>query len=426
MNYEEAMKYIGNASKTGMELGLDRMKELCFRLGNPEKKLCFIHVAGTNGKGSTSAYISSILAVNGDLVGRYVSPAVFRYEECIQYEDLKGVHYIDRELLAEVVTETAEAVESMKADGRESPTIFEIETAMALLAFVRWQCSVVVLEVGLGGREDATNIIENVLASVITPIGMDHMAVLGDTIEQIAAQKAGIIRERGTVITMQNEQKALDVIRREAEVKQAAFYQMTEKSLQILSADLEGSVFSYDGENYRTFMPGLYQVENACLAIEVCRHLPEPFTFDVEQLILGIRMAGWRGRFEVICTNPLIIIDGTHNPAGAGALRETAEQLLSGRNLHGVMGVLADKDYKTMVEILAPAFTDVVTITPPGKRGLNKEILAKEWRDRGCRLVTTEETVMTALKEAMKRCQKNDAILIFGSLTFFKELKWRE
>ena len=426
MNYEEAKQYLETVNKSGINLGLTRMEELCKRLGNPEKKLKFIHVAGTNGKGSTAAYISSILAVNGHWVGRYVSPVVFQYEECIQYENPKGIHYIDKELLAEVVTEVAKASESMKAEGLESPTIFEFETAMALLAFVRWECSVVVLEVGLGGREDATNIIENVLASVITPISMDHMAMLGDTLTQIATEKAGIIKEKGTVITYQTEKEALFVIQEKAGQKEAKLTEVKKEDIQTIWSNLEGSLFSYQGENFRTFMTGIYQVENACLAIETCRHLPEPFTFDIEQIILGIRMAQWRGRFEVICTDPLIIIDGAHNPAGAKALANSIKELLPDRTLRGVMGVFKDKEYKKIVEELAEYFTDMVTITPTGERGLEKEKLAKVWEEKGCQRVSVAENVMEGLKQAIKRSEKGDAILLFGSLSFFKELKWKD
>ncbi|MCH5264357.1 MAG: bifunctional folylpolyglutamate synthase/dihydrofolate synthase [Lachnospiraceae bacterium] len=426
MNYEEARQYIENASHSGISLGLSRMRELCRLLGNPEKKLRFIHIAGTNGKGSTAAFISSILAVNGHLTGRYVSPVVFQYEECIQYQEPKGIHYIDRELFARVVTETAEAVQAMKDDGWEEPTVFEIETAMAFLAFVHWQCSVVVLEVGLGGREDATNVIGEVLASVITPVSRDHMAMLGDTIEEIAAEKAGIIREQGRVITCQEKEEALSVIAGEAEKKKALLTVVHREAVQVLSADLEGTVFTYQGENFRIGMPGKYQVENAVLALETCRHLPEPFTFNTEQLMLGLGIASWRGRFEVVCTRPLIILDGAHNPAGAEALAESIRTLLSGRKLHGVMGVFADKEYETMVGTLAPLFEDVVTITPPGGRGLDRETLASVWKNQGCSLVTTGETVMGALKEAMNRCGEEDAILLFGSLSFFRELAWKQ
>lgn len=425
MNYEEARQYIKEAGRSGMMPGLVRMRVLLEYLGDPQDKLTFIHIAGTNGKGSVGAYISSILAVSGQRVGRFVSPVVFEYEECIQYEDPKGAHYIDRELLAQVVTDTAAAVERMRLEEKEVPTVFEIETAMAFLAFVHWNCSIVVLEAGLGGKEDATNVISNVAASVITPVSMDHQDVLGDSLQKIAAAKAGIIRPEGVVVTFQKNREAGDVIRRESGVKNASLYEVKDSDLSVLTADLEGSVFVYGREHYRTFMAGLYQTENAALAIETCRRLPEPFCSTEEERILGIRMAAWRGRFERICTSPLIIIDGAHNPAGAEAFRDTAGELLRGRRLYGVMGVLKDKDYEKMVEIVAPLFDGVVTITPPGDRGLDKDILAEVWQQRGCPEVVTADTVMEGLKKAMDGCGEKDAILIFGSLSFFKEMNWK-
>lgn len=425
MTYEEARQYIKEAGRSGMMPGLVRMRGLLGYLGDPQDKLKFIHIAGTNGKGSVAAYISSILAVSGCLVGRFVSPVVFEYEECIQYQDAKGVHHIDRDLLAQVVTETAAAVENMREAGQELPTVFEIETAMAFLAFVYWHCDIVVLEAGLGGAEDATNVISNAAASVITPVSLDHQAVLGDTIQEIASAKAGIIRHKGTVITCQNDPAAREVICREAGRKGASFHEVKKSDITVLKADLEGSVFIYKNEHYRTFMAGLFQAENAALAIETCSHLPEPFTLTAEEQILGIRMAAWRGRFEMICSRPRIILDGAHNPAGAQALRDTVEQLLPGKRLHGVMGVLRDKDYVTMVEILAPVFADVVTITPPGERGLDKEILAGVWRQKGCYKVSVADTVMTGLRMAMEKCGDEDVILIFGSLSFFSELDWK-
>lgn len=444
MNYEDARKYLAGQSKSGMNLGLGRMKELCRRLGNPEKKLSFIHIAGTNGKGSTAAFLSSMLAVHGLVVGRYVSPVVFRYEECIQYEDIKGIHFIEKELLAEIVTKTAVAVEEMQREEMESPTIFEIETAMSFLAFEHWQCSVVVLEVGLGGREDATNVVENVAAFVITPIGMDHMTFLGNTIEKIAAEKAGIIKDNGLVITNQPEKKALSVIREETKERHAALYTVSKEDITVLSAGLGGTVFSYKGKNYRIDMPGMYQVENAALALEVCDHLsenPQRFTGEkisltTEEKMVGLRNTFWGGRFEVISSEPLIILDGAHNPAGAKALADSIEELLPGRKLHGIMGVFADKDYESIVEILFPYFSDIVTITPSSPRGLAKEELAKVWRkcvqraeETGkscfCREIQMADSPMEGLKKILSFYKEGDAVILFGSLSFFKELNWK-
>ncbi len=426
MNYEKAKEFLEQAKQYGSIPGLERMRELCKRLNNPEKDLQFIHIAGTNGKGSTAAFISSILGVNGYLVGRYVSPVVFQYEECIQYEDPKGIHYIDEDLLVKVVSEVACACKEMVAEGHPHPTIFEIETAMAFLAFRHWKCQVVVLEVGLGGREDATNIIENVLVSAITPISLDHKAILGNTISEIATEKAGIIKTNNRVISYQPSEEARLVIEQVAQKQKASLISLQESMWEIKHMDLEGSIFTFENENYRTTLLGEHQIANACLAIVTCQNLPKPFSFSPEQLILGIRMATWRGRLELICTNPRILIDGAHNPAGATALAASLGKLLPGQKIHGVMGVFKDKEYKEMIKILKGSITDVVTITPPGERGLAKEILAKEWENAGMSLVSTAASVMEALKEAMARCKQGDVIVLFGSLSFFRELKWKQ
>lgn len=426
MTYEEAMAYIKKTETRGMSLGLYRMRELCRRLGDPQKKLSIIHIAGTNGKGSTAAYISSILGVSGYLTGRYVSPAVFQYEECIQYEDKEGVHYIDPELLAALITRVASVSEQMASGGMEAPTSFEMETAVAFLAFCHWQCRAVILEVGLGGEEDATNVIDKPLLSVITPISRDHREILGDTVEDIARHKAGIIKEGGTVIAYQREKRIEQVLAEQAKKKGAALTLLKKDDMMRISADDRGMLFSYQGETFRTGMSGTYQIENACLALETCRHLPLSYSVTIEQQISGIRRAVWRGRFEVVSTEPLIILDGAHNPDGAKALAESIGQLLPDRVRHGIMGVFRDKEYKKMVSYLAPLLTDIVTITAPGERGLPKEILAEAFRRNGCPLVTTAQNVSLALKEVRKRCKKEEVILIFGSLSFFKELPWHD
>lgn len=425
MNYEQAMAYIKNYKSTGILPGLERMRELCFRLDHPERKLRFIHIAGTNGKGSTAAYISSILGVNGYLVGRYVSPVVFQYEECIQFEDSRGITYIGSELLAEVVTEVSSAITAMERDGWETPSIFECETAMAFLAFVKKQCQVVVLEAGLGGRGDATNVIEDVIASVITPISKDHMNLLGNTLAEIAREKAGIIRRGVPVISAWNGTEAEQVITSVCEQKEAPLTMLCSEDIQRLHMDLRGSVFSYRGENFRTQMAGAYQIFNACLAIETCRNLGDGFSFDEVQLMLGIREARWRGRFEVVNQNPWIIVDGAHNESGAEALRESVEVLLAGRKVHGVMGVFRDKEYEKMVRVLQPVIQDIVVVKAPAERGLEPEVLAKVWKDAGCEDVSSAQSVQMGLKAALKRCQEEEAIVIFGSLSLLRELKWR-
>lgn len=425
MTYEEAMTYIQEAGSTGIQLGLSRMRELCRRLGDPQKKLSFIHIAGTNGKGSVAAYLGSILGVNGYLAGRYVSPVVFQYEECIQYEDMEGVHHIDRELLAELMTKAAAAVEEMRREGFPQPTAFEIETAVSFLAFARWQCSVVVLETGMGGREDATNVIDHVLASVITPIGRDHMHLLGDTLSAIAREKAGIIREGGTVVSYQKEPEATEVIAEVCGEKKAVLTTVRRLDMKCITMELGGCVFSYKGENYRTKMTGTYQMENACLAIQTCHCLAEIFPLTTEQILIGVREAYWRGRFEVVCPEPLIVVDGAHNESGAVALADSLRKLMPGRCIHGIMGVFRDKEYEKIVQTMQPVIHDVIVVTAPGPRGLPTAELEQVWMRAGSCRTGMAESVTDALKKAVGCCKKGDAIVLFGSLSLLGELKWR-
>lgn len=425
MTYDEARQYIKEASKAGIRPGLSCMRELCKRLGNPQDKLKIIHIAGTNGKGSTAAYISSVLGVNGYLTGRYVSPTVFCYEECIQYEDVDGVHYIDKDLLTELIGEAAEAAQAMVDDGWQHPTTFELETAVSFLAFCRWNCQVVILEAGMGGREDATNVVSRVLASVITPVGLDHMAWLGDTIAEIAGEKAGIIKEKGKVISFQPEPAARAVIASVCRKKQAELTEVSQEDMSLLSMDENGCVFSYCGENYCTRMTGIYQMKNASLAIGVCQSLKKEFPLETERIMVGIREAYWRGRLEKVCTNPLIYVDGAHNESGAKALADSLKVLLKGRKIHGVMGVFRDKEYEKIVSIMSPLLTDVVTVPAPGKRGLPADDLKAVWERKKEIPAESAETVEEGLKKAISKCGDGEAIVMFGSLSLLGQLRWK-
>lgn len=399
--------------KSGISLGLSRMRELCACLRNPEQSSRFIHVAGTNGKGSVAAYISSILSENGYHVGRYVSPTVFCYEEGIQFETPDGISYIDKSLLAECITEVAAAASSMEKKGLEIPTGFEMETAAAFLAFQKKACDIVILEVGLGGREDATNVIENVVASVITGISMDHMGVLGNTIQKIASEKAGIIREQIPVISCQQSAEAARVISAVCQEKKSPLTNVCRTGMTLVRADLDGFDFIYRGEHFHSRMAGSYQMENASTAIEVCRQLGSEFPVEEENIKAGIAKAFWHGRFEVIGKEPLVIIDGAHNESGARALAESIRTFLPNRKIHGVMGVFKDKEYEKIAAVLTPWITDVVAVTAPTDRGLPAEKLQAVWELPS----ETADSIEAGIKAAMQRCEKKDAVVVFGSLS---------
>ena len=221
---------------------------------------------------------------------------------------------------------------------------------------------------------------------------------------------------------IEKEKAAAQVIASVCEQKRAPLISVCAPDIKLLRSDLQGSVFSYQGEHFRTQMTGVYQIENACLAIETCRNLGSGFSFDEPQLMVGIRAARWRGRFEVVNQEPLVLVDGAHNESGARALRESVETLLGGRRIHGVMGVFGDKEYNKIIEEMRPVLQDIVAGRAPADRGLEADVLAKAWRNAGCADVMTAGSVKEGLKLALQRCGENDAVVIFGSLSLLGEL----
>lgn len=392
MNYKEAREYINE--KRGIVPGLSTIRRLCAALGNPQDNLKIVHIAGTNGKGSTGAFIEAILR-DADLnVGRFSTPAVFDYLEQfrINGENMPEKNY------ARYIDKIKSASEAIIRDGNPSPTPFEMELAAAFMYFAESQCDVVLLEVGMGGSMDATNVISKSLASVITPIAMDHMQFLGNSIEEIAAQKAGIIKENGVVITAPQEASVMRVIENAA-------------------AENHAELFISRENTYELSLTGAYQAENAALAAEVCRHLNLNIT--EENIKNGLKSAVWHGRFEQIHNEPQIIIDGAHNIHGANALAESIKLYFPNRKITYIMGVFSDKEYEEIARITAPLADKIYTITPDNPRGLNNEILADVVRK------FNEHVEAVTISTAVKRCLKevNSVVIAFGSLSFLGTLK---
>lgn len=428
MNIQEARAYIQEI-QVGAKIkpGLETIGILLKYLGNPQNKLRFIHVAGTNGKGSTATFISSVLAESGLKVGRYVSPAVFSENEKVQWMQSGKNHYITDEEFADSITEIRNVINEMETCGTVIPTEFEIETAVAFLNFVKWDCDIVVLEVGMGGRLDATNIIKNVTCSVITPIAMDHMKFLGDTIEEIALEKAGIIKENVPVVTEQKEENAKKCVIKKAKEKHADIRIMKKNSLHIKEVSLKGSIFSYDKyENLCISMTGMYQVENACLAIECMECLKKTFHITEEMIRSGLKKASWRGRFEILSQEPVLVVDGAHNPAGMARFCESVQNCFPNYKKIGIMGVFADKDYKEMCRLVSEVFEKIYTITPSSERGLSGEKLKDELMGYGvcaecCR--SMEEALLRAKSDVKTEVGKKDkGVFVFGSLSLLENL----
>lgn len=419
MNYAEARVYLDEISKYGSVLGLENMKELLCRLGNPQDDLSFIHISGTNGKGSVLAYLSTILSNAGYRTGRYISPTLFSYRERIQVDEEK----IEKESLARHVTAIAQAIEEMKAEHAGNPTAFEVETALSFLYFKEKQCDVVVLETGLGGALDATNVIKTTVMEVITPISMDHMEFLGDTLEKIAEQKAGIIKPHTTVVSACQEPEAARVISRVCKEKECILKTVNPEEITEVVYDIQKQQFSYKTWKQAVIaLAGSYQIANAALALEAVDALRRlGFTLTDRQVYEGLAKAVWKGRFTLLATNPAVILDGAHNPGAAKELQRSLNLYFKGKKLYYIFGVFQDKDYKEVIRLTAPLAEHIITVqTPNNPRALSADRL-KEAVSGINPSVEAADSIQEAVHIARNLAQKDDAIIIFGSLSFLGE-----
>lgn len=419
MNYKEARVYLDEVSKYGSVLGLESMRELLHRLGDPQNELKFIHISGTNGKGSVLAYLSTILSGAGYRTGRYISPTLFSYRERIQVDG----EYIEKESLACHVTAIAAAAEDMQKAGLPSPTVFEIETALAFLYFKEKRCDIVTLEVGCGGLLDATNVITTTLMEVIASISMDHTDLLGDTLAKIAAQKAGIIKPDTMVVSAQQKSEAAQVIEDTCKEQHCTLQMVDESKISNVHYGAEGQTFSYKTwENVAISLAGSYQIKNAALALEGVEALRKlGYALSDQQVREGLLHTAWRGRFTTLRRDPTVIIDGAHNPAAALELKESMERYFPGKTLYFVMGMFKDKDYAQVIDLTAPLARHIITVETPGNpRAMPARELAEavgkvnpsvEWAD----------SVAHGIEKALAMAGKEDAVIVFGSLSFLGE-----
>ena len=419
MNYTEARLYLDESSKYGSVLGLENMRELLKRLGNPQDALRFIHIAGTNGKGSVLAYLSTILSGAGYRTGQYSSPTLFAYRERIQ---VNGV-YIEKEALARLVTRIAAAVEQMHAEGAGTPTEFEIETALAFLYFQEKQCDIVVLETGLGGAQDATNIIHTPVIEVITSISMDHMAQLGNTLEEIARQKAGIIKPATTVVSAAQQPEAERVIAEACVANHCTYRVVDAEQITDIHYGYQTQAFSYrTWKQVRINLAGSYQINNAALALDAVEALREAgYRLSEEQVRQGLLDTRWRGRFALLREHPVVIMDGAHNPGAARELRRSLETYFPGKRFYYVFGMFRDKDYQTVIEMTAPLAEHIITVeTPDSARALPAEEL-KQAVERVNPSVEAAASIRQAVDKSLQMAESTDVIVIFGSLSFLAE-----
>ena len=419
MDFLEAQNYLEKVrSQKGIVLGLDTMRHLMAKLNNPQDKVKFIQVAGTNGKGSTAAYLTSILSEAGIKVGRYTSPAVFSSTE--QYFACGSC--ISESEYAKGVTAVAEVAASL--DG-ETPTAFEQETALAFWYFAKKGCELAILEAGLGGDMDATNIVTTTVCSIITSISMDHCRILGNKISEIAAHKAGIIKPGAPVICIEQKEDAMEPIRAAAKAADTPLYEVHRDEVrQIFSDKRESIVFFREFENLHLKMLGSCQPENAALAVQAASVLSRSYPIEKKHIYDGIEKTRWGGRFELHSGSPDIILDGAHNPDGIRRLRESVNQMFGAVPICYVCGVLADKDYEKEIEILFGRASNVFTVTPPSPRAMKSTDLKAAIKERFPQLKVIAFEGNNDIEKAMEAAvSQNNPVVVCGTLTILARVK---
>lgn len=417
--------YINEPRWLESRLGLERIRELLDRLGRPQDQLKFVHVAGTNGKGSTCAFLASMLQAAGYRTGLFTSPYLVTFEERIRVDG----EDITLDDLTEVTLAVREQAEAMP----DHPTEFELMTAVALLHFARQGCDIVVLEVGLGGRLDSTNVIDAPEVAVIARIGLDHTKLLGNTLAAIASEKAGIVKPGTPVVSWPQEPEALAVIERVAatcgdSLTTPDFDQLVMGAVDWDAPDGPTRPFSYEGLELRTRLLGSYQPANAALAVEAVKALrTRGWSVDDEAVRVGVANTVWPGRFEVVAAGegePTIVVDGGHNPQGARALVDSLDDVFPGRKAVFIVGVLEDKDYPAMLETVLPFASSFVCVTPDNPRALPAEKLARAIRWTGQDILGCSAhmrpNVARDMDDALARAQEiagpEGLICAFGSL----------
>lgn len=417
MTHEEAMKFIEDSSRFGSKLGLESIRTLLEYLENPQDALKYIHVAGTNGKGSTSSFLNSVLVRSGFNVGLYTSPHLITFNEGIK---INSVNIKDEEI-AKSANIVKNAVDKMLADGHQHPTQYEIVTAISFEYFKAMKVDIVILEVGMGGRLDATNVIGCPLVSIITPIAMDHVGFLGDTIEKVAAEKAGIIKPNCDVVVARQDKDALKVIEDVSKELNSNLYNVEYESIKVTDMSELGSTFNVqvrekEYEDLHVGLIGQHQIENALVALTAIEVLKK-HGFEIHDLSikLGLKETKWAGRLELIQEKPRILIDGAHNLHGAKALSRTIDNVFNYNKLVAVIGILSDKDIDGVFAQLLPLCDEIIFTKPANPRACDPRELIKYGEQYGIPCIV-EEDIIRAYEIGKSKITDKDMLLCCGSL----------
>lgn len=419
MTYQEVMDYVRELEGYGVRPGLENMENLMEKLGNPQDGLSFIHIAGTNGKGSVAAFLSEILYQAGYRTGRYVSPVIFEYREEIQV----GKRPISKKELCRKMTVMREICQKLTQEGKPHPTAFEVKTAMALWHFREQGCQIVVLEAGLGGLLDATNIITNTKVAVFTSISLDHMRVLGKTLREIARQKAGIMKQGAVAVAFKGEMQAVEVLQEKANALQIPLVLVEPGDACKIKRGLDKQSFSCgEYQNLTITLAGVYQIENAMVALRAVKELGKAgFPVGDEAIYQGFLKASWPGRFQVLSRRPYFIADGAHNRDAARRLAQSIEFYFTNRRIVYIIGMLRDKEQDEVLRTTCPLAAQVLTVPTRGERGCSSYELACT-AERYHKNVTATDSVEEAVELAYLLADESAVIIAFGSLSYLGEL----
>ncbi|OUQ70215.1 hypothetical protein B5E53_00930 [Eubacterium sp. An11] len=450
----ENMKYhyyevIEKLKKRGSSPGLETVRGLLDVLGHPEERLRIVHIAGTNGKGSVFAFLASMLKEGGYRVGRYISPTIHSYEERFQIDGKeispdKLEMYFSRMERAMAQMENAQTEKNHEMPGQQPgqpsvsggqplrlPTLFEVETALAFLYFAEEGVDFALIETGMGGTCDATNVIEHPMLTVISSISYDHKAFLGDTLPEIAGQKAGIIKEQVPVVVSENVPEVCRVLEEKAREKHAECTFIKEADYRVETEAVNGSTFIWKKHRFTISLPGRHQISNAVTALTAAEKLSgilskagqpqENSGIGWSAMQQGLAGTRWPGRLELLHEKPYIFRDGAHNPDGARKLGQFLEKHFTNQKIIYIMGVLKDKEYEKMLAELLPLAAQVYTFRPDNERGLSGEVLAGCARTFGVKAESCDN-VNAAMERAVKQAKKEDVLVICGSLSFMEEM----